>query len=542
MRRVGRLGNTDPGRPVPFSVPLSSVPPARIRHLAVVMASALIVVACGSSDAESVAPAEDEAAIGADGAESSDGGVAGDADTVDGAPGGGEGPGTDLAELLVDAPDPAEIDDRVEAFLDQPNSNAGAELALAMGVSGDTRWGPWLVDIYRLGRSTRIDNAATAALANLSGLDPVGHRTDDYRIFGNWVYREAADPGEGYRRWKTELYGTIDPEFAELLNEVADDGLLSQIQWGGVARGGIPELNDPVRLAGSSADWMTDDELILGAVVDGEAVAYPVRILAHHELANDVIAGVPVSMVYCTLCRSALLFDRRVDDGTGAVGEVLDFQTSGLLIESNKIMVDRQTDTLWRHQTGVGLSGPLEGVELAQYPVLTTTWAEWLATHPETEVLDIPDPIFPDAATSPEQPPIAYSYDPDDAYRFYYDDPDVWFPIFDTPDVFDLKEPVIGLADGDETLAVQVAALVEAGPQVFTVGGRSVALVPSSAGARAYEVTDSGLSAGDLPSSIEAGVAELVVDGASWPRVAASQLFWFAWFGQQPDTAVWPAG
>ena len=522
-------------------MPISLTPVARVRWSALLLVVALLIAACGASDDSSASAGES----GADAAtgEPATAAVDADADDRTGDDEAGDDPDVvDRDDLLVDAPDPAEIDDRIEAFLDQPNSNAGAELALAMGVSGETRWGPWLVDIYRLGRSTRIDNAATAALANLSGLDPVGHRTDDYRIFGNWVYREAADPGEGYRRWKTELYGTIDPEFAELLNEVADDVLLSQIQWGGVARGGIPELNDPVRLAGTAADWMTDDELILGAVVDGEAVAYPVRILAHHELANDEIAGVPVSMVYCTLCRSALLFDRRVDDGTGAVGEVLDFQTSGLLIESNKIMVDVQTDTLWRHQTGVGLSGPLEGVELAQYPVLTTTWAEWLATHPDTEVLDIPDPIFPDAATSPEQPPIAYSYDPDDAYRFYYDDPDVWFPIFDTPDVFDLKEPVIGLADGAETLAVQVAALVESGPRVFVVGGRSVALVPSSAGARAYEVTDSGLAAGDLPAPIEAGVDELVVDGSAWPRVAASQLFWFAWYGQQPDTEVWPAG
>ena len=176
---------------------------------------------------------------------------------------------------------------------------------------------------------------------------------------------------------------------------MADEVLLSQIQWGGVARGGIPELNDPVRLPASSADWMTAEELVLGVVVDGEAMAYPVRILAHHELANDEIAGIPVSMVYCTLCRSGLLFDRRVD------GAVLDFQTSGLLVESNKIMVDVQTDTLWRHQTGIGLSGPLEGVELAQYPVLTTTWAEWPEADPDTEVLDIPGPIFPDAASSP---------------------------------------------------------------------------------------------------------------------------------------------
>ncbi|MEL6983731.1 MAG: DUF3179 domain-containing (seleno)protein, partial [Actinomycetota bacterium] len=441
---------------------------------------------------------------------------------------------------LASAPDPAEIDDRIDAFLDAPNSRDGAELALAMGVSGDPRWGPWLVDIYRLGRSTRIDNAAAAALSNLSGLEPVGLRTDDYRIFGNWVYREAPDPGEGYRRWKTELYGSIDTEFADLLNEVDDDVLLSQIQWGGVARGGIPELNDPVRISAAAAEFMTDDELVLGVVIDGEAVAYPVRILAHHELANDEIAGVPVSMVYCTLCRSGLLFDRRVE-GADGVEQVLDLQTSGLLIESNKIMVDVQTDSLWRHQTGIALSGPLEGTELAQYPVLTTTWAEWLEANPDTETLDLPNPIFPDASTSPEQPPIAYSYDPEDAYRFYYEDPDVWFPIFDTPDVFDLKEPIIGLQSEDQALAVQVAALADEGAQVFEIGDRVAALVPVPAGAMAYDVAGADLTAGPLPESFEASDSSLTLDdGTSWPRVTAPQLFWFAWFGQHPETEAWP--
>lgn len=443
---------------------------------------------------------------------------------------------------MASAPDPSEIDDRIEAFLDAPNSRDGAELALAMGASGDPRWGPWLVDIYRLGRSTRIDEAASAALSTLSGLDPVGLRTDDYRTFGNWVYREAPDPGDGYRRWKTELYGSLDTEFADLLNDVPDDILLSQIQWGGVARGGIPELNDPVRIPGPAAVWMTDEELVLGVVIDAQAVAYPVRIMAHHELANDEIAGVPISMVYCTLCRSGLLFDRRVGGGSDAVEQVLDFQTSGLLIESNKIMVDVQTDTLWRHQTGIGMSGPLEGRELAQFPVLTTTWAEWLAEHPETEILDLPGPIFPDAATSPEQPPIAYSYDPEDAYRYYYEDPDVWFPIFDTPDVFDLKEPVIGLADGDEALAVGVASLLADGAHVFEVGDRLVALVPGPAGAKAYDLAGSDVPAGPLEPTFEASDSALALgDGSSWPRVAAPQLFWFAWFGQHPETAAWPS-
>ena len=308
---------------------------------------------------------------------------------------------------------------------------------------------------------------------------------------------------------------------------------LARIQWGGVTRGGIPELDDPERVPAAAADWMLDDELVLGLVVEGEAVAYPLRIMGHHELANDVVGDVPVSMVYCTLCRSALAFDRRVD------GQTLDFQTSGLLIESNKIMVDTQTDSLWRHQSGRGLAGPLAGQELDQFPVLTTSWGEWVRANPTTGVLAIPDPIFPDdAGAAPEKPPIAYGYEPGEAYRFYYEDPDVWFPILDTPDAFGLKESVIGLEDDGDALAVGVEALTAAGPLVFAVGDRSVALVPGSDGARASDV-----AAGTLDGIAQAGDGELRLDdGTVGLRVPATQLFWFAWFGAHPETGWWPAG
>jgi hypothetical protein len=435
------------------------------------------------------------------------------------------------------AVDVSPLDELIDRFLDGPSSDAGAEVALAMGETGDERFGPWLLDLYRLGRSTRIDDAVTEALAGLSGIQPVGFRTDDYRQYGNWVYDEAVDPGAGYRRWKLELYGSIDDEFARLLEPVADDVLLARIQWGGVTRGGIPELNDPERVIARDADWMVDDELVLGLVVDEVAVAYPLRILGHHELANDEIAGVPISLVYCTLCRSGLAFDRRVGD------RVLDFQTSGLLIESNKIMVDTQTDTLWRHQTGRGLAGPLAGEELPQFPVVTTTWSQWTSDHSATEVLAIPDPIFPaDAGAAPERPPIAYDYEPGEAYRFYYEDPDVWFPILDTPGAFDLKEEVIGLEVGDDAVAVGVEALVAAGPRVFAVGDRSVALVPGPAGARAYEVTGSPLGPGPIEEPFDAGEDGLRLDdGTVGPRLAVPQLFWFAWYGRHPQTTWWPA-
>ncbi|MEM8922049.1 MAG: DUF3179 domain-containing (seleno)protein [Actinomycetota bacterium] len=431
-----------------------------------------------------------------------------------------------------------ELDEKIEAFLEGPNSALASNIAADMALDGDPRWGPWLIDLLRLGPSNITDEQVAGALALISGIErtPDQFLNEDYRIYGQWVYDQAIEPGDGYRTWKTALYSPIDDDFPALLESVPDDLLLSRIQWGGVPRGGIPELNDPERVAAGDADWMEPDEVVFGAVIDGEAVAYPFRILGHHELANDTIAGTPVSVVFCTLCRTALLFDRRVD------GQVLDFQTSGLLVNSNKIMVDVQTDTLWSHLEATGIGGPLEGVVLDQFPLETTTWEAWTEANPDTEVLAIPGAIFRD---NPEQPPIVYAYEADSAYRFYYDDPEVWFPILDTPtDDIELKQEVIGLDVGGEQLAVTVAGVVEAGPTAFTVGDRTLLVVPTSeAGARVYDATDAGLADGDRPRGVEADQeAATLSDGTRLPRLVAEQGLWFAWFGNHPETDWWPRG
>jgi hypothetical protein len=442
-----------------------------------------------------------------------------------------------LTQEFVDA----SLEEQITDFLENPNSGKGAVIAANMGATGDLRWAPWLLDLHRLAQSTVVDSEAVDALATLSGIEPGGNRTDSFQNYGQWAQSENIDGGVGYRAWKLGLYGLIDDEFAELLSGVSDDVFLSQIHWGGVTRGGIPELNNPARVSVSEADWMVPDELVLGAEVNGEAVAYPVRILGHHELANDVIDGIPVSMVYCTLCRTGLLFDRRI---TTALGEelVLDFETSGLLRSSNKIMVDTPTDTLWQHLTGTGIAGELEGRVLEQFPVVTTTWSDWVADHPDSETLEIPRPIFfPD---TPDRPPISYAYEPGSAYQSYYANPDVWFPILDTPDTFELKASVLGILHDGESLAIEVDALVAAGPQVFVVGGRPVVLVPTASGARAYDGTGLALQQGDelelATDDPESLTLSNVVNGAVLPRIVVEQSFWFAWFGNHQDTAIWP--
>ena len=155
----------------------------------------------------------------------------------------------------------------------------------------------------------------------------------------------------------------------------------SLIRSGGVPPDGIPPIDSPNFVPTSDVDFLTDDEAVVSVEIDGDARAYPVQILIWHEIVNDEIGGIPVSVTYCPLCNSALAFDRRFGD------RVLDFGTSGELYQSALVMYDRQTGSLWAHFTGQGLVGHYAGAELGFVPAQTISFAQFRAAHPEGQVL-----------------------------------------------------------------------------------------------------------------------------------------------------------
>lgn len=386
-------------------------------------------------------------------------------------------------------------------FLAGQSSSTASEFVEAAAQSGDERWVPWMIDLLRLQVSSNLSTRIGDVLASITGI-PSDFRIPNMIAYGGWASTNRLDGGEGYRDFKIALYERIDPQFGPLLSSVEDQTELASIQWGGVPVGGIPELNDPERVVAAEADWMVDDEVVLGVTANGEAVAYPLRIVARHELANDTIGGERLSIVYCTLCKSAIVFERDVD------GRTLNFLTSGLLSNSNKIMVDLETNTLWSHLRGVGIGGELAGVELARRSVNVMRWSDWLAENPDTHVLRLPAPIFFD---DPERPPIAYDYTPGEAYASYYDNPDVWFPVLDSPSTFTLKTEVVGIAANGDSIALSVAEVNEKAVTIgVQVGGEMFRIEPTGVGVRVFDASDA--------------------------RVIAEQSFWFAWYANHPDT------
>jgi len=395
----------------------------------------------------------------------------------------------------------AEVEAASAVFLAAQSSATATDLVEAIASNGDDRWTPWLIDLLRLQVSSQLSERIGEVLADFTGIAST-ERIPNLIAYGSWNATQGIDGGAGYRDFKVALYERIDPQFGPLLASLGDQTQLASTQWGGVPVGGIPELNNPERAPASEADWMVPDEVVLGVVANGEAVAYPLRILARHELANDTIGGERLALVYCTLCKSAIVFERDV------AGRTLSFLTSGLLSNSNKIMLDVETRTLWSHLRGVGIGGELLGVELERRSVNHLRWSDWIAEHPDSEVLRLPQPIFFD---DPERPPIAYDYTPGEAYASYYDNPDVWFPVIDTPDTFALKTEVVGIEANGDSVAIPLEQLNATDATIFLeVGGEEFRIEPTGVGVRVFDSNDE--------------------------RVLVEQSFWFAWYANHPDT------
>ncbi|MBI2885888.1 MAG: DUF3179 domain-containing protein [Chloroflexi bacterium] len=157
---------------------------------------------------------------------------------------------------------------------------------------------------------------------------------------------------------------------------------LSEISSGGPGKDGIPAIDQPRFLSASAQiPWLKDQEPVVALVQGGEARAYPIQILIWHEIVNDTVGGVPVTVTFCPLCNTAIAFDRR------AGGAVLDFGTTGNLRYSDLVMYDRQTESWWQQVTGEAIVGELTGQQLRPLPAAITSWRDFRNAYPTGRVL-----------------------------------------------------------------------------------------------------------------------------------------------------------
>lgn len=386
-------------------------------------------------------------------------------------------------------------------------------------MSRDDVWLPYLVDLATV-------PAPYSAFVYRTLID--ARPADEIPVF-DWVEgrgpRTPADDTPLYLAFKHKLVTGIQERMGAFLDPAKPRALSAQeVFWGGVRVDGIPPLESPAFVAPrEAADWIGPKDLVIGVEINGDARAYPRRIIDWHEMVNDTVGGVPVSLAYCTLCGSAILYDGR------AGGAVHRFGTSGLLYRSNKLMYDRATNSLWEQYTGEPVWGDLvgSGLRLAILPVVHTTWEEWLAAHPDTRVLDI-------------ETGHSRDYREGAAYARYFASSGLMFPVPDRRGPLAVKDGVYAVRHNGEVVAYPILLLGERGFVEDEIGGERVVVFATAdrTGARAYAAGDERFVSFDAGAGValaEGGARWRLTEGAlldgnggELARLPGHNSFWFA--------------
>ncbi len=338
-----------------------------------------------------------------------------------------------------------------------------------------------------------------------------------------------------------------DPSFPAPLVDV------NQIFSGGPPPDGIPPIDEPQFISIDDAEaWLEDDEPVVYVSIDGDNRIYPVQILIWHEIVNDTVAGVPVSVTYCPLCNSAVTYERTID------GQVTSFGTSGSLFNSALVMYDRLTESQWTHYDGKAVVGHLVGAELEPVPSPLLSWADAKEQFPDGQVLDR------------DQTGHRRSYGTN-PYAGYDNPTGVPF-LFrgNADDRAELMQRVVGVAIGEDSVAWPLDALQEGSASatagsvgdtdlvIFWKSGQSTALETDGVGTGrdvgSVGVFKPEIDGRALTFSAGEGVFRDEETGSTWSitgvavdgGLAGSQLeqvphldsFWFAWSSYQPDTEL----
>lgn len=492
---------------------------SRIRGL-VFLIALLVASSCtssGSGDASSNTDAEGSASSQeSEGSESdADDGSSGDGSSGDSSSGDaavnqgfGEAPSVptgDISEALR-----VDLDELSDA-LTSDQLDPGHVAAVAS--HGDARVAWFFSDLLRFIRSGPIGRSLIVGFDELTGVEVSegnawGEVTDHLLAWDIPAFDE-------YVTYKASVFTLVEPGWTPFFEDagVGKDSAIDWriLSWGGVlidnrdlgdpvgcARGCIPALDDPLTTSAADGDWYDDEAIVFGIVVNGEARAYQKNIMEVHEMVNDTLGGRRIGIPYCTLCGSAQAYF------TDSVAEGIEtpvLRTSGLLSRSNKVMYDLHSKSVFDTFTGQAVTGPLfdQGVVLEQVTVVTSTWGDWRAAHPDTTIVD-------------RMGGIGRLY-ADDPLRGRDDDGPI-FPVGDVDPRYEAHTPVIGVLKDDGTpVAFVVSAAQEATEAGEVVEFDGVTLVADGGGFRATDEAGNDLT--------------------------AHQAFWFAWRQFYEEGEIW---
>jgi len=388
-----------------------------------------------------------------------------------------------------------------------------------------------MLEVIHLTRGPAFTGEYLKLMEEKTGKD-FGYNTDAWY---KWIWNQENIDHEEYADFKSLLYSIIDPKFAAYFNSNYKSKIrLDEVRWGGVVQDGIPPLRNPNMIYAHEAKYLEDSNIVFGLEVNGDARAYPKRIMAWHEMFVDDVGGIPVAGVYCTLCGSMILYKTKANGVKHEIG------TSGFLYRSNKLMYDKKTQSLWNTLWGRPVIGKLadEDIELERMSIVTTTWGEWKKRHPGTKVLSLDTGHRRD-------------YREGAAYNQYFATDELMFAVPKLDKRLKNKDDVLGLIFveyADMPFAISSAYL--SGNPIYQnkIGEKEFVVFTDKSGAsrvyeskgkiftdwdKLYSVKDSKDTKWTLSESkIESS------DGDTLYRLPAHRAFWFGWYSAYPNTKL----
>jgi hypothetical protein len=329
---------------------------------------------------------------------------------------------------------------------------------------------------------------------------------------------------------------------------------LNEFLSGGPGKDGIPALDEPKFEPLSNGGWLEDQEPLIAVGIDGQWRAYPIQILVWHEIVNDTLAGVPITVTFCPLCHTSIVFDRELD------GVVYDFGTTGNLRHSDLVMYDRQTESWWQQATGRAIVGELTGAQLEFLPSELISWEQFRTLHPDGELLSRDTGHIRSYGANPYA-----GYDTAESEPFLLDDRTL------IDGRLNPKVRIVGVVIGEESVAYPLPDVASVGVVNDTVGGDPIVVLwspgtASGLGAETvaggelvgsavvlsreaedgttleFEPADEGRMRDTATGSvwtIDGRAIDGPMAGAQLELVTNDQPFWFAWAIFRPDTTIW---
>ncbi|NHJ48801.1 MAG: DUF3179 domain-containing protein, partial [Asgard group archaeon] len=147
----------------------------------------------------------------------------------------------------------------------------------------------------------------------------------------------------------------------------------------------IPPIYDPKFVKTNQVDYIDDEGLVASVTIGNETRAYPISFLDYHEIVNDIIGDTHFAVSYCPLCASSLVFNRQITKNKPPSR----FGVSGFLYQSDLLMFDHETESLWSQIEGESVYGEKMGKELELIPFQLMKWKDWKKVHPEGNVLSL---------------------------------------------------------------------------------------------------------------------------------------------------------